>query len=220
MLQSRNEQERETERAAYAKLVDEKRKGFWSTLLKELRAANPTQKIAYRSAGGSGDYVRNVVIDSVKTRGVGLVEIEIRLNQESGSHSFFAKPVMRRFYFTIGAYRLNRGARPRAVEKKAGFDWARICQLVEDDRLWRIREDAAQRDADAREKSAEKQLNEMFKRRPDLRAVESLIEIAGGKFNVEARCLDIQNAEIILSAALRAQEKQQKEEKERPDGEE
>jgi len=201
MRQSRDEKEREAERKAHAKLVDDTGRAAWSNLLKELRAANPSQKIEYDIArNASWMYVRALTIDGTA--------VEVRLEQErSDTWSHLNKPVMRRFYFTIGAWSRHR-TRPRVVGGKKGFDWARACQLIEAERLRVIRDTETEAAADAAEKAAEKQLKAMFKRRPELRAVKDLVEISYGKFNVEMRGLDLQHAEISLSVALRARQKE------------
>ena len=60
-------------------------------------------------------------------------------------------------------------------------------------------------------KDAGHALQAMFERRPELRAVEHLVDIDDGKYDVMMRGLDLQHAEISLSVALRAQEKREKE---------
>ena len=182
----------EAERAAESKRRDDARKEHWATLIRSLRAANPTPTIAYDRSGGSMTHARVVVIDGA--------HVDIRLDEEIIGDGFYAK--RGRFYFTIGSYRGRRNSpRPRAVCKKDGFDWARIAQLVEDERKRVARNEEANNIAEAREKATQDQLDALYKRRPGFRD-NPFVTIEHGAFRVLIQGLDVERVERVLDAVL------------------
>jgi len=161
---------------------------IWRQLLKELRAANPSQTIALER--GSYVQTRDILIDGTK--------IELSLENEFNHNT----TEFGRFYFKIGKWVRNR-TRLRAVEGVKGFDWARIAQLVENER----KREAAQVERDKLTKkkcdAAAGLLKTLWKRRPELK---ELFEVHGdvdeGRFEFELQGLDVGQLEAALDIAL------------------
>ena len=184
-MHSMTDKERTAERQRRAAEAEAVAKAHWARLFKELRAANPTQKISRaRSA---------LTVDGT--------EIEISLDRERGGQSTIMHVSHGRYYFVIGRWTRHR-PRPRAVEGKDGFNWARVCQLVEAERLRIIREAESEATHAANQKAREAELKALFRRRPELRAVEDEVAIEHRKFPVALRGLTIEHVEMALAVAL------------------
>ena len=177
-------------------MTEEKDRGpeIWKTLVAHLRKLNPEQKIKLAKAYYS--YSRDVVIDGTA--------VPVSLNQEHTSGGF-RHIRLGRYYFTIGDWSRHR-ARARAIEGKKGFDWGRVAQLVEAERLYVVAKQIQESESERVEKLAKKQLAELLKRRRDLReVVEQYVEIAHGKFGVEVNGMSVTVLERVLDAAKLAE---------------
>jgi hypothetical protein len=166
----------------------------WKDLLVQLRKLNPTQKFKYDD---KSECVRSLSIDGV--------EVELRLDEQRSGGWLFYSHGNGIYCFTIGAYRRHYGVRPRAVQKKTGFDWAKIAQLVEDERKYIL----AKNEDEVRKKDvltcAGAALDALFKRRPELEDKRSLIDISSrtGKFTFTVYAMDIWTLERVLDIAMK-----------------
>jgi len=174
----------------------EARKTHWRDLLRQLRAANPSQKIVYREAG---DVVVTIVIDGA--------EVEVRLDEkrDGSPDSWRARRGTGIYYFTVGRHHRHGGARPRAMQKKAGFDWARLAQLIEDERKYVAAKVAGEKSATETLARANVELDALFKRRADLEDLRCQLDISSrtGRFTYTARDMDIDQLERVMDLARR-----------------
>jgi hypothetical protein len=175
------------ERAAYAAKDVVAREKHWRDLIAELRKANPAQGIAYRN---SDKTLRYVVIDGTA--------VAIRLDKQRPTYGGWTARPNGVYYFTIFG-----GARPRAVQGKRGFNWPRIAQLVERARVELMA--TAKNDASAKATLAKatKELDALFRRRPDLEDERSLIDVSSrdGSFQYTVRSMDVATLEGVLVLA-------------------
>jgi|HubBroStandDraft_2_1064218.scaffolds.fasta_scaffold00001_67 hypothetical protein len=187
-------------RVAALKKIEARRPEIWKELLKQLRSFNPSQKIAFERGDGTNSHSRDVVVDGTR--------VGVRLDTERVGSEYHSRPG--RYYFTIGRWRRHVN-QARAIEKKTGFDWARIAQLVEAVRQIQI-EDA---DSEARHNSIrearEAELKALYERRPELRDVADFAEIAHGNFTVTLRSLTIEHLESALDLVRLVRSKEEAE---------
>ena len=180
----------EQERIERGKKDTAHRKASWDALLKQLRLSNPTQKIVFRERS---EYRAYVVADGTA--------VEVRLDREvPGGRGSWYSDRDGRYYFTVGGYRRHT-TRPRAVEKKTGFDWARIAQLVEEERLRAVRDTESQNALDAQQKAAEVALKALYRRRPELKNNEVTVTL--GHIEVSLRGISVEQLEAVLDGLHR-----------------
>jgi hypothetical protein len=170
----------------------EARKKHWADLLKELRAANPSQTITY---DGKDNQWRSLVVDGTEFR----VELGEKRSGRAGDYHRVGRGV---YYFVIGDWRRG-GNRPRANQTKTGFDWARIAQLVEDERKYIAAKGESEKNAALVLARANAELDALFKRRPDLEDQRYTLDISSrtGRFTYTARDLDIDKLERVMDLA-------------------
>jgi hypothetical protein len=171
---------------------EEVRKKHWADLLKNLRAANPSQTITY---DGKDAHWRSLVVDGTEFR----IELDEKRSGRAGDYHRVGKGV---YYFVIGDWRRG-GNRPRANEKKTGFDWAHIAQLVEGERKRLLERGDSEARVMATRKTAAKALDTLFRRRRDLEDNRLFIGVSDGDgtFTYTVRGMDVATLEKVMDIA-------------------
>ncbi len=165
--------------------VDRSRQ-IWDELVKQLRAANPGQKIAFRHK------THELVVDGTV--------VPISLDTERIGDGYRMRHG--RYYFTIGAWRKN-VTRPRAIERKDGFDWACIAQRVEAERQRLVYEKETQEGNKARLAKCRGELEALFERRPELAHLQVYVNVleGSGTYSFKVNGMDVKWLETVLDIA-------------------